>query len=58
MLEGHLHKVMEFKCNTYIIIGYLHSLWNIKIFLKYLIPRQYIMKFMFSKIIYSPYNMI
>jgi hypothetical protein len=25
MVEGHLNKVMEFKCNTYINIGYLHS---------------------------------
>jgi len=26
MVEGHLNKVMEFKCNTCIITGYLHSL--------------------------------
>jgi hypothetical protein len=25
MVEGHLSKVIEFKCNTYIIMGYLHS---------------------------------
>jgi hypothetical protein len=25
MVEGHLNKVMEFKCNTCIIMGYLHS---------------------------------
>jgi hypothetical protein len=25
MVKSHLHKVMEFKCNTYIIMGYLHS---------------------------------
>jgi hypothetical protein len=25
MLEDYLNKVMEFKCNTYIISGYLHS---------------------------------
>ncbi len=23
--KGHLNKVMEFKCNTCIIMGYLHS---------------------------------
>jgi hypothetical protein len=26
MVEGQLNKVMEFKCNTCIIVGYLHSL--------------------------------
>ncbi len=25
IVEGHFHKVMEFKCNTYIIMGYLHT---------------------------------
>jgi hypothetical protein len=50
MVEGHLNKVMEFKCNTCIIMGYLHLPWNIKIFFKYLIPRQYIMKIIFSKL--------
>jgi hypothetical protein len=25
-----LNKVMEFKCNTYIILGYLHSPWNVE----------------------------
>jgi len=25
MVEGHLNKVMEFKCNTYIIMRYLNS---------------------------------
>jgi len=24
MLEGPFEQVMEFKCNTYIILGYLH----------------------------------
>jgi hypothetical protein len=28
--SSHLNKVMEFKCNTYIILGYLHSPWNVK----------------------------
>jgi hypothetical protein len=26
----HLNKVMEFKCNTCIILGYLHSPWNVE----------------------------
>jgi hypothetical protein len=26
----YLNKVMEFKCITYIILGYLHSPWNVK----------------------------
>jgi hypothetical protein len=26
----YLNKVMEFKCNTCIILGYLHSLWNME----------------------------
>jgi hypothetical protein len=43
--------VMELKCNTCMSMGYLNSPWNIKIFFKYLIPCQYIMKFMFSKLI-------
>jgi len=30
MLKVHLKKVMEFKCDTYIILGYLHSPWNLK----------------------------
>ncbi len=51
LMASHLNKVMEFKCNTCIILGYLHSPWNIIIFFKYLIPCQYIMKFMFSKFI-------
>ncbi len=51
MVEGNLNKVMEFKCNTYIITRYLHSPWNLRIFFKSLIPRQYTMKFMFSKLI-------
>jgi len=25
IIKGHLNKVMEFKCNTCIIMGYLHS---------------------------------
>ncbi len=25
MVESHLNKVMEFKCNTYVTMGYLHS---------------------------------
>jgi hypothetical protein len=50
MAEGHLNKVMEFKCNIYIIMAYLHSPSNIKIFFRYLILRQYIMKFMFSRL--------
>ncbi len=25
-----LNKVVEFKCNTYIILGYLHSPWNLE----------------------------
>jgi len=25
MVKGHLNTVMEFKCNTCIIVGYLHS---------------------------------
>ncbi len=25
-----MNKVMEFKCNTYIILGYLHSPWNLE----------------------------
>jgi hypothetical protein len=29
-LKGHLNKVMEFKCNTCIILGYLHSPWNLE----------------------------
>jgi hypothetical protein len=24
MVKGHLNKVMKFKCDTYIIMGYLH----------------------------------
>ncbi len=50
MVEGHLNKVIKYKCNACIIMGYLHSPSNIRIFLKYLIPHQYIMKFMFSKL--------
>jgi hypothetical protein len=30
MVEGHLNKIMEFKCNTYTILGYLHSTWNLE----------------------------
>jgi hypothetical protein len=30
ILEGHLNKVMEFKWNTYIILGYFHSPWNLE----------------------------
>jgi hypothetical protein len=30
MLEGHLNKVMEFKCNICIILGYFHSPWNLE----------------------------
>ncbi len=30
MVECHLNKVMEFKCHTCIILGYLHSPWNLK----------------------------
>ncbi len=30
MVECHLSKVMEFKCNTCIILGYLHSPWNLE----------------------------
>jgi hypothetical protein len=30
MLESYLNKVMEFKYNTCIILGYLHSPWNLK----------------------------
>jgi hypothetical protein len=51
IVKSHLNKVMEFKCNTCIIMGYFHSSWNIKIFCEYLIPHQYIMKFMFSKLV-------
>jgi hypothetical protein len=29
MVKGHLNKGMEFRCNTYIILGYLHSPWNL-----------------------------
>ncbi len=25
MVESYLNKILEFKCNMYIIIGYLHS---------------------------------
>jgi hypothetical protein len=46
MVKGHLNKIMEFKYNTCIIMGYLYSPWNIRIFFKYLIPHQYIMKYM------------
>jgi len=30
MVECHLNKVMEFKCSTCIILGYLHSPWNLE----------------------------
>jgi hypothetical protein len=30
MVEGHFNNVMEFKCNTCIILGYLHSKWNLE----------------------------
>jgi len=30
MVKCHLNKVMEFKCNTYIILGYLHSSSNLE----------------------------
>jgi hypothetical protein len=33
MVESYLNKVMEFKSNTCISMGYLHSPWNIRVFL-------------------------
>jgi len=30
VVKWHLNKIMEFKCNTYIILGYLHSPWNLE----------------------------
>jgi hypothetical protein len=30
MLESHLNKVLEFKCNTCIVLGYLHPPWNLE----------------------------
>ncbi len=30
MVEGDLNKVIEFKCNICIILGYLHSPWNLE----------------------------
>jgi hypothetical protein len=30
MVKGHLNKIMEFKWNTCIILGYLHSPWNLE----------------------------
>jgi len=30
VIECHLNKVMEFKCNTCIILGYLHSPWKLE----------------------------
>jgi hypothetical protein len=30
MVKGHLNKVMEFKYNTCIILGYLYSTWNLE----------------------------
>jgi len=30
MVECHLNKVIKFKCNTYIILGYVHSPWNVE----------------------------
>ncbi len=30
MVKGHLNKVTMFKCNTCIILGYLHSPWNLE----------------------------
>ncbi len=54
MVQGHLNKVLEFKCNICIIMGYLNSSWNIIIFFKYLIFCQYIMIFMFSKLLTHP----
>jgi len=50
IIESPFNKIMEFKCNTCIIMGYLHSPSNIKIYFKYSIPCQYIMKFMFSNL--------
>ncbi len=30
IVKGHLNKVTKFKCNTCIILGYLHSPWNLE----------------------------
>jgi hypothetical protein len=38
MVKGHLNKVMEFKCNICIIMRYLHSPWNIRIFFNIWFP--------------------
>jgi hypothetical protein len=34
MVKCYLNKIMEFKCNTYIILGYLHSPWNMERYCK------------------------
>jgi hypothetical protein len=58
MVKGHLNKVMEFKCNTCIIMGYLHSLFTIIIFIEILDSLPIYHEIHVFKIIYSLYNMI
>ncbi len=54
MVEGHLNKVMEFKCNTCIIMGYLQH----KNIFKILDSLPIYHEIHVLKIIYSLYNMI
>jgi hypothetical protein len=57
LVKGYLNIVMNFKYNTYIIMGYLHSPWNNNIW-KIFDSLPIYHEIHVFKIIYSPYNMI